>query len=163
MKKYFSTRARSVHHEQSRNIQLLRLAQRAVHWVRALGADRVIDRVYEDVREDLQRYDVVFDAVGLSSYRRFRRVIAPGGIYLSTVPSLALILRLPWWGSHRARVAFTGLRATSQQSEETSVRWRSLLLEARFSPSSERAFLLSSSLKRIGSLTPDANEGLRFW
>jgi NADPH:quinone reductase-like Zn-dependent oxidoreductase len=52
--------------------------------VRSLGADRVIDYTAEDFTEDEQRYDVVLDAVGKSSFFRCRRLLKPGGIYLSS-------------------------------------------------------------------------------
>jgi NADPH:quinone reductase-like Zn-dependent oxidoreductase len=52
--------------------------------VRGLGADRVIDHTAEDFTEDEQRYDVVLDAVGKSSFGRCRRLLKPGGIYLSS-------------------------------------------------------------------------------
>ena len=52
--------------------------------VRGLGADRVIDYTAEDFTKDRQRYDVVLDAVGKSSFFRCRRLLKPGGIYLSS-------------------------------------------------------------------------------
>ena len=52
--------------------------------VRGLGADRVIDYTVEDFTEDAQRYEVVLDAVGKSSFFRCRRLLKPGGIYLSS-------------------------------------------------------------------------------
>jgi NADPH:quinone reductase-like Zn-dependent oxidoreductase len=55
-----------------------------VELVRGLGADRVIDYTAEDFTKDEQRYDVVFDAVGKSSFGRCKRLLKPGGIYLST-------------------------------------------------------------------------------
>lgn len=51
---------------------------------RGLGADRVIDRSIEDFTQDWQTYDVVFDAVGKSSFGRCRRLLKPGGVYAST-------------------------------------------------------------------------------
>lgn len=55
-----------------------------VELVRGLGADRVIDYTVEDFTKDVQTYDVVFDAVGKSSFGRCKRLLEPGGIYLST-------------------------------------------------------------------------------
>jgi len=55
-----------------------------VELVRGLGADRVIDYTAEDFTKDEQRYDVVLDAVGKSSFFRCRRLLKPGGIYLSS-------------------------------------------------------------------------------
>ncbi|HKO85589.1 MAG TPA: NAD(P)-dependent alcohol dehydrogenase [Actinomycetota bacterium] len=52
--------------------------------VRGLGADRVIDYTAEDFTMDRQRHDVVLDAVGKSSFFRCRRLLKPGGIYLSS-------------------------------------------------------------------------------
>ena len=52
--------------------------------VKGLGADRVIDHTATDFTRDTESYDVVFDAVGKSSFRRCRRLLEPGGIYLST-------------------------------------------------------------------------------
>jgi NADPH:quinone reductase-like Zn-dependent oxidoreductase len=55
-----------------------------VELVRGLGADRVVDYTAEDFTKDAQRYDVVLDAVGKSSFFRCRRLLKPGGIYLSS-------------------------------------------------------------------------------
>jgi NADPH:quinone reductase-like Zn-dependent oxidoreductase len=72
-----------------------------VELVRGLGADRVIDYTAEDFTEDEQRYDVVLDAVGKSSFGRCKRLLKPRGIYLSSDlgplsqnPILALITPL---------------------------------------------------------------------
>jgi len=51
--------------------------------LRDLGADRVIDRTTEDFTRDPHTYDAVFDAVGKSTFGRCRRLLAPGGVYLS--------------------------------------------------------------------------------
>ena len=55
-----------------------------VELVRGLGADRVIDYTAEDFTKDEQAYDVVLDAVGKSSFGRCKRLLKPGGIYLSS-------------------------------------------------------------------------------
>jgi NADPH:quinone reductase-like Zn-dependent oxidoreductase len=55
-----------------------------VELVRGLGADSVIDRTAEDFTKGEQTYDVVLDAVGKSSFGRCKRLLKPGGIYLST-------------------------------------------------------------------------------
>ncbi|HEX6576918.1 MAG TPA: NAD(P)-dependent alcohol dehydrogenase [Jiangellaceae bacterium] len=52
--------------------------------VQRLGADRVIDYTAEDFTKDKQAYDVVLDAVGKSSFGRCKRLLKPGGIYLSS-------------------------------------------------------------------------------
>jgi len=73
---------------------------RNLELVRSLGADRVIDYTQEDFTENGTTYDVVFDAVGKHSFRRCRRSVKPGGVYIETdlgflwhVPLLALATR----------------------------------------------------------------------
>lgn len=55
-----------------------------VDLVSQLGADRVIDRFTEDFTKDTSRYDVVFDAVGKSSFGKTRHLLRPNGIYVTT-------------------------------------------------------------------------------
>jgi NADPH:quinone reductase-like Zn-dependent oxidoreductase len=71
-----------------------------VELVRSLGADVVIDYLQEDFTKNGETYDVIFDAVGKHSFRRCRRSLKPGGIYLETdlgflwhVPILVLLTR----------------------------------------------------------------------
>jgi NADPH:quinone reductase-like Zn-dependent oxidoreductase len=71
-----------------------------VELVASLGADQVIDYTQEDFTKNGETYDVVFDAVGKHSFRRCRRSLKPGGIYIETdlgflwhVPILALLTR----------------------------------------------------------------------
>jgi len=55
-----------------------------VELVRGLGADRVIDYTAQDFTKDVQRYDVVLDSVGKSSFSECRRLLRPRGIYISS-------------------------------------------------------------------------------
>lgn len=65
-----------------------------VDYVRSLGADDVIDYTREDFTRANAPYDVVFDAVGKSSFPECRRVLKPQGLYLTTVPTPALLVHL---------------------------------------------------------------------
>jgi NADPH:quinone reductase-like Zn-dependent oxidoreductase len=78
-----------------------------VELVRSLGAREVLDRFREDFTKNGKTYDVVFDAVGKHSFRRSRRSLKRGGIYISMdlgfmyhVPLLGLVTRFV--GSKRA-------------------------------------------------------------
>jgi NADPH:quinone reductase-like Zn-dependent oxidoreductase len=79
---------------------------RNVELVRSLGADAVVDYLQEDFAKNGKTYDVVFDAVGKHSFRRSRRALKPGGLYVDTdlgfmwhVPALALATR--WIGDKK--------------------------------------------------------------
>ena len=89
--------------------------------VRKLGACDVVDYSRADFTGAGRRYDVIFDVAGTSSFGRCRRVLAPGGAYLTTAPSLAILVQMPWtsrFGSRRAVVAFTGLRAAGDKRKD---------------------------------------------
>jgi len=80
-----------------------------VELVRSLGAREVIDRLQADFTKNGETFEVIFDAVGKHSFRRCRRSLNRGGIYISMdlgfmyhVPLLALVT---WFiGRKRATV-----------------------------------------------------------
>ena len=55
-----------------------------VELVRSLGADEVFDYTQHDFTATGATYHVVYDAVGKSSFRKCRRLLIKGGIYMST-------------------------------------------------------------------------------
>jgi NADPH:quinone reductase-like Zn-dependent oxidoreductase len=93
----------------------------SVELVRSLGADSVIDYSKEDFTQTGQTYDIIFDAVGKSTFSRCKDSLTPGGVYLATVPSLALyahVLRTAKFGGKKARVAATGLRSPAEKAKD---------------------------------------------
>jgi NADPH:quinone reductase-like Zn-dependent oxidoreductase len=64
--------------------------------VKSLGADKVIDYTKEDFTKTGQTYDVIFDAVGKSSFSRCKSSLKKNGIYLDTLPKLATLLQMLW-------------------------------------------------------------------
>ena len=74
-----------------------------VELVRSLGADEVIDYQREDFTKNGQSYDIVFDAVGKHSFRRSRRSLKPGGVYVATDGGLNLLLSFltKWIGDRK--------------------------------------------------------------
>ena len=60
-----------------------------VEFVAGLGADRVIDYTRTDVLACGATFDLVFDAVNALDWRRARRLLVPGGLYLGTAGSTA--------------------------------------------------------------------------
>lgn len=55
--------------------------------VRSLGADRLVDYTAQDFAAGDEKYDVVFDAVGKASKAHCKRLLKPGGRYLSAMGS----------------------------------------------------------------------------
>ena len=83
---------------------------RNVELVRSLGADEVVDYLQQDFTKTGQRYDAVIDAVGKYSFRRGRRALKPGGVYVATDGGRLLLETFAWWvatrmaGSKKVRI-----------------------------------------------------------
>jgi NADPH:quinone reductase-like Zn-dependent oxidoreductase len=82
----------------------------AVELARSLGADEVVDYTREDYASRGATYDLVFDAVGKSSYRRCRRALKRDGLYITMdggfmwhAPFLALVSKRVKLGVARYR------------------------------------------------------------
>ena len=91
--------------------------------MKSLGADEAIDSTVDDFTTSGRLYDVVFDAVGKSNYTRSRKLLKPGGIYLTTVPSPAILLQMLWTsniGRTKAAIAFTGLRKAPAMAKDVA-------------------------------------------
>jgi len=74
--------------------------------VKSLGADEVIDYTKDDFTKNGQLYDVVFDAVGKSSFFKCKKILKPGGIYFSTelgylAQNIFLALLTPYTGGKK--------------------------------------------------------------
>ncbi|MGO4497691.1 NAD(P)-dependent alcohol dehydrogenase [Paenibacillus sp. 2RAB27] len=81
--------------------------------VKSLGADQVIDYNQKDFAKSGQTYDVIFDAVGKRSFSQCRGSLSANGVYLTTVPSLGIMLQMLWTskiGSKKAKFTASGLQ-----------------------------------------------------
>ncbi len=104
--KYFGAEVTGV--SSTANIELLR----------SLGADKVIDYTREDFTRSGRTYDLIFDAVGKSAYSRCKGSLKEGGIFLTTVPTLPILLRMVLparSGKKRSKFAATGLRPPKEK------------------------------------------------
>jgi len=90
-----------------------------VELVKALGADTMIDYTAEDFTRNLDSYDVIFDTIAASSFSRCLRALKRGGTYLTTVPSLTILVQMLWTsriGRKKAAIAFTGLAKPAEMA-----------------------------------------------
>jgi NADPH:quinone reductase-like Zn-dependent oxidoreductase len=85
-------------------------SKRNVELVRSLGADEVVDYLAEDFTKNGRTYDAIIDAVGKHSFRRGRRSLKPGGIYVATDGLRNLFWALWTWRIGDKRLKFAGGR-----------------------------------------------------
>jgi NADPH:quinone reductase-like Zn-dependent oxidoreductase len=117
-----------------------------VELVRSLGAREVVDRFREDFTKNGKTYDVIFDAVGKHSFRRCRRSLKPGGIYISAdlgfmyhVPLVALVTRVV--GSRRAKLAI------GRYSREDLLLVKELVDAGKYRPVIDRRYALEEAVE----------------
>jgi NADPH:quinone reductase-like Zn-dependent oxidoreductase len=112
-----------------------------VELVRSLGAEEVVDRLRQDFTKSGATYDVIFDAVGKHSFRRCRRSLKPGGIYITVdlgfmyhVPFLALFTRFV--GSRRAKLGIGRYR------KDDLILVKELVESGKYRPVIDRSYAL---------------------
>ena len=97
-----------------------------VELVRSLGADEVIDYTREDFTKNGRSYDVIYDAVGKYSFRRSRRSLRRGGVYLATDKWRNLFVT-PWFARLVGR---RGRLAIPPRYTQRDVLWLAELIRA---------------------------------
>jgi NADPH:quinone reductase-like Zn-dependent oxidoreductase len=120
-----------------------------VEVVRSLGARNVLDRLREDFTRNGETYDVVFDAVGKHSFRRCRRSLKPGGIYVSMDVGfmyhlLPLGLVTKFVGSRRARLGVGRYR------KEDLLLVKELVEAGKYRPVIDRRYALDEVVEANG-------------
>lgn len=71
-----------------------------IDYVRAIGAERVIDYKTDNWQQGDGRYDVIFDAAAAASFFAARPLLTAKGIYINTMPRTAL-----YWAALLARLS----------------------------------------------------------
>jgi NADPH:quinone reductase-like Zn-dependent oxidoreductase len=62
--------------------------------VKSLGAEKLIDYNHEDFTNSNKTYDIIFDTVGKSSFRKCRKILSEKGVYISPVLRISLLLNM---------------------------------------------------------------------
>jgi len=92
-----------------------------LEWVKSLGADQVIDYTQQDFTESGKTYDIIFDTVGKRSFPECRGSLTDDGVYLTTVPTPAMMLQVLWpakSGSKKVKFVAAGLRPASEKIKD---------------------------------------------
>lgn len=79
--------------------------------VRSLGADDAIDYTVTDYTMGSGGYDIILDTVGVTSFSRCKRLLAPQGRHVFVTFGLSQILQMAWtslWGGKRVVIGMSG-------------------------------------------------------
>jgi len=85
---------------------------RNVGLVKSLGADHVIDYTKKDFTKVKNTYDLVYDTVGKSTFKKCKNILKDNGLFLSPVLKFSLLLQMMWtslFGKKKAKFAATGM------------------------------------------------------
>jgi NADPH:quinone reductase-like Zn-dependent oxidoreductase len=81
-----------------------------------LGADHIIDYQKEDFTENGQIYDVIFDVIGKSHFKRSLESLSTNGVYLIANPRIESLLRGRWVSGRSSKKVITEM--TQQEIED---------------------------------------------
>jgi len=133
---------------------------RNVEFVRALGAQDVIDYTRDDFTRRADRFDVVFDAASASSFLAARGVLAEDGLYISTAGTTAAVAGTVLGGilgrltSRQRALAFTLKTGAAQ--------WRrlaELVAAGALRPHIEREITLAETPAALGAMEAGHGRG----
>ena len=85
--------------------------------VRSFGADEVIDYTQEDYTQREEEFDVIFDTIGVSSYKKCKKALRKDGLYLGTELRGKLILNMlgtTFMGKRKAKFVASGPKWTQE-------------------------------------------------
>lgn len=118
-----------------------------VSWVKALGADVVIDYKTQRFESQLSDYDVVLSGLGGDVLEKSLHVLKPGGQLISIsgppTPEFAEQLRLSWLFRQVVRLISRGIR---KKSEHKGVNYKFLFMRASGAQLAELARLVETGV-----------------
>lgn len=107
--------------------------------IEALGPRRVLDYTTEDYTQIGETFDLIFDAVGKSSFSAAKKVLSPKGIYMSTElgkrgENIPLALITPLLGGKRVLFPIPSI------NQEDLVFYKDLVASGAFKPLVDRTY-----------------------
>lgn len=119
---------------------------RNLDMVRAIGADKLIDYTKEDFAASGEGYDLILVNAGYRSIFAYRRILNPGGVYISSVASNAQIFQsmflgppLSWIGNRKLTYLY------HKPSRKDLIFMKELIETGKVKPVIDKVFPLSEA------------------
>jgi NADPH:quinone reductase-like Zn-dependent oxidoreductase len=112
--------------------------------VKSIGADKVIDYTKEDFSRSSNMFDVIFDAVGKTSFSKSKNALKQKGIFLEAgiTPSvLPQVFMTSLIGNKKAIIMATGLRPPGERTKDL-IFLRGLIEKGKIKPVIDRQYTL---------------------
>ncbi len=124
--------------------------------LRSIGADHVIDYTREDFTQTNQKFDVIFDAPGKTSFSRCKKLLKPNGQFISANPGFSDQIGTLWKLITRRRLA-TPENSTTRN--EYFVSLRDLIASGKIKPIIDRTFPLEQAAEAHRFAESDQKKG----
>ncbi len=115
-----------------------------VDLVRSLGADEVVDYTKIDFTTAGQKYDLIFDTVGLSPFPKSKQALTDTGLYLSPVLAWTIfynMARTSMGKGKKAMISFSGARAAAELKKDLLL-VKELVVAGKLKPTIDRRYSL---------------------
>ena len=115
-----------------------------IQLVKSLGADHAIDYTQEDFTTLDHTYDIIFDAVGKTTFNKCKPALTPTGLFLEAGIGLGVIRHVLWtavFGGKKAKFAATGLRPPAERKKDLLL-LKTLLEDGVIKPVIDRSYAL---------------------
>ncbi len=110
-----------------------------LEFVKALGADKVIDYTREDFTKNGETYDLIFDILGKSSFSSCQNSLKPNGIYLLASFKMKQLFQMLWTSMRNGKKVICAL---SSESPEDLVLVKRLIEEGKIRSIIDRRYPL---------------------
>lgn len=129
--------------------------------VKMLGANKVIDYTKEDFSQSGEAYDIIFDAVGKTSFSCCKSSLKEKGIFLEAGIGLGIFPQVLWtsmFGGKRAKIAATGLRPPKERTKDL-IFLKELMETGKIKPVIDRRYPLEQIVQAHGYVDKGHKKG----